>query len=111
MGFVNDAWTRIRSGARIVSWTCELSWQLSVTALSDFVTLITGPIFSRVVMSCAKTDVKATQITISNKKHFIICVICGLVFEREPRGAQEPRIIPTLGPHDLHSQQRKRTLL
>src|ERR1043166_7304108 len=65
MGFVNDALTRIRSGARIVSWTCELSWQLSVTPLSVRCTLTTGPIFSRVVMSCASAVVAAGTWTVT----------------------------------------------
>src|SRR6185503_5434204 len=62
---------RTRSGARIVSWTWELSWQVSVTRLSVLIRLTTGPIFSSVVMSCAKADTPATKIHVITRKRFI----------------------------------------
>src|SRR5215218_6958831 len=72
MDLVNAALTRIRSGARIVSWTCELSWQFSVTLLSVLWRLTTGPIFSSVVMSWAKQLTAQKRPTTKTRRHKIL---------------------------------------
>src|SRR5436853_5184901 len=53
----------MRSGARIVTRTCEPSSQSKVTAASVFAALLTGPIGSRpCTMSCASAPVEQRTI-------------------------------------------------